>query len=134
MSPSLDALNVLGGPLEECGQDPVTGFWRNGFCAAGPEDPGRHTVCAVMTAEFLDHQVRTGNDLVTPIPAYRFPGLRPGDRWCVVALRWLDAFEAGCPAPVVLSATHESTTEVIPLYVLLPYAVDVPDDPRDLAP
>lgn len=134
MSPSLDARNVLGGPLEECGQDPVTGFWRNGFCAAGPEDPGLHTVCAVMTAEFLDHQVGTGNDLVTPIPAYRFPGLRPGDRWCVVALRWLDAFEAGCAAPVVLSATHESTTEVIPLYVLLPYAVDVPDDPRDLAP
>ncbi len=132
MTGDIDARNVLGGPLAECGQDPVTGFWRNGFCQAGPEDPGRHTLCAVMTAEFLEHQVRTGNDLVTPIPAYRFPGLVPGDRWCVVALRWLHAHRDGVGAPVVLAATHAATLEVIPLEVLLPYAVDVPDDPRGL--
>jgi len=122
------ARNVLGGPLAECGTDPMTGFFRNGACWTSPEDFGRHTICAVMTPEFLDHQQRTGNDLITPIPAYRFPGLQPGDTWCVVALRWLHAHQDGAAAPVILAATHEATLEVIPLEVLLPYAADAPDD------
>ena len=94
--------NVLGRELEECGTDPVTGFYRDGCCSSGPEDMGSHTVCAVVTQEFLSHQQSVGNDLVSPVPAYGFPGLTPGDRWCVVALRWLQALEAGVAAPVVL--------------------------------
>src|SRR3954471_5002556 len=92
--------NVLGGELDECGTDPVTGFYRDGCCASGPDDLGRHTVCAVVTQEFLEHQRGVGNDLSTPRPEYRFPGLRPGDRWCVVALRWRQAYEDGAACPV----------------------------------
>jgi uncharacterized protein (DUF2237 family) len=125
--------NVLGGELEECGTDPVTGFYRDGCCSTGPEDTGSHTVCAVVTQEFLGHQQSVGNDLVSPVPAYGFPGLRPGDRWCVVALRWLQALEAGVAAPVVLSSTNERALELIPLEVLRAHAVDVPDDPGALA-
>lgn len=125
--------NVLGGELEECGTDPVTGFYRDGCCSSGPEDMGSHTVCAVVTQEFLSHQQSVGNDLVSPVPAYGFPGLRPGDRWCVVALRWLQALEAGAAAPVVLSSTNERALELIPLEVLQAHAVDVPDDPGALA-
>lgn len=125
--------NVLGGELEECGTDPVTGFYRDGCCSSGPEDMGSHTVCAVVTQEFLSHQQSVGNDLVSPVPAYGFPGLRPGDRWCVVALRWLQAVEAGVAAPVVLSSTNERALELIPLEVLRAHAVDVPDDPGALA-
>ena len=125
--------NVLGGELEECGTDPVTGFYRDGCCSSGPEDMGSHTVCAVVTQEFLSHQQSVGNDLVSPVPAYGFPGLRPGDRWCVVALRWLQALEAGVAAPVVLSSTNERALELIPLEVLQAHAVDVPDDPGALA-
>jgi uncharacterized protein len=125
--------NVLGGELEECGTDPVTGFYRDGCCSSGPEDMGSHTVCAVVTQEFLSHQQSVGNDLVSPVPAYGFPGLRPGDRWCVVALRWLQALEAGVAAPVVLSSTNERALELIPLEVLRAHAVDVPDDPGALA-
>lgn len=125
--------NVLGGELEECGTDPVTGFYRDGCCSSGPEDTGSHTVCAVVTREFLSHQQSVGNDLVSPVPAYGFPGLRPGDRWCVVALRWLQALEAGVAAPVVLSSTNERALELIPLEVLRAHAVDVPDDPGALA-
>ncbi|HET8982092.1 MAG TPA: DUF2237 domain-containing protein [Pedococcus sp.] len=125
--------NVLGGELEECGTDPVTGFYRDGCCSTGPEDTGSHTVCAVVTQEFLSHQQSVGNDLVSPVPAYGFPGLRPGDRWCVVALRWLQALEAGVAAPVVLSSTNERALELIPLEVLRAHAVDVPDDPGALA-
>ncbi|MGF1648569.1 MAG: DUF2237 family protein [Kineosporiaceae bacterium] len=124
--------NVLGGPLEECGRDPLTGFFRDGSCATGPEDLGSHTVCAVMTEEFLDFQRRTGNDLITPRPEFAFPGLRPGDRWCVVAARWLHAHRAGVAAPVVLSATNRTVLEVLPLPALRENAVDVPDDPRTL--
>lgn len=120
--------NVLGGPLEECGTDPLTGFFRDGCCSTGEEDVGRHTICAVVTAEFLDHQRSIGNDLRTPAPYFRFPGLVPGDRWCVTAANWLRAHEAGHAAPVVLAATHESTLDVVPLDVLQLYAVDVPDD------
>ena len=125
--------NVLGGELEECGTDPVTGFYRDGCCSSGPEDMGSHTVCAVVTQEFLSHQQSVGNDLVSPVPAYGFPGLMPGDRWCVVALRWLQALEAGVAAPVVLSSTNERALELIPLEVLQAHAVDVPDDPGALA-
>jgi uncharacterized protein (DUF2237 family) len=125
--------NVLGRELEECGTDPVTGFYRDGCCSSGPEDMGSHTVCAVVTQEFLSHQQSVGNDLVSPVPAYGFPGLRPGDRWCVVALRWLQALEAGVAAPVVLSSTNERALELIPLEVLRAHAVDVPDDPGALA-
>ncbi len=123
-----DEQNVLGGPLEPCGTDPVTGFYRDGCCSTGPDDLGSHTVCAVVTAEFLAHQQRVGNDLVTPRPEYRFPGLQPGDRWCVVAARWLEAYEDGAPAPVVLAATHERALEVVPLDALRENAVDVPPD------
>lgn len=124
--------NVLGGPLEPCGSDPITGFYRDGCCSSGPEDIGLHTICAVVTGEFLEHQRSIGNDLSTPMPAYRFPGLVPGDRWCVTALNWLRAHRDGCAAPVVLAATHERTLDVVALEVLADYAVDVPDDPSDL--
>ena len=120
--------NVLGGPLDPCGTDPMTGFHRDGCCSTGPRDVGLHTICAVVTTEFLEHQRSIGNDLGTPMPAYRFPGLVPGDRWCVTARNWLRAHEDGCAAPVVLAATHERTLDVVELDVLKQYAVDVPDD------
>lgn len=120
--------NVLGGDLEPCGVDPVTGFYRDGSCSSGPDDVGSHTVCAVVTAEFLEHQQSVGNDLVTPRPEYRFPGLRPGDRWCVVAVRWLQAHQAGVAAPVVLASTHARALDVVPLEALRENAVDVPPD------
>ncbi len=123
---------MLGGPLEECGTDPLTGFYRDGCCSSGPEDLGSHTVCAVVTSEFLAHQRSVGNDLTTPMPAYQFPGLRPGDRWCVVAVRWLQAYQAGAAAPVVLASTHERALDVVPLEALRSHAVDVPDDPGSL--
>ncbi|CAJ1500863.1 DUF2237 domain-containing protein [[Mycobacterium] kokjensenii] len=124
--------NVLGGPLEPCGSDPITGFYRDGCCSSGPEDIGLHTICAVVTGEFLAHQRSIGNDLSTPMPAYRFPGLEPGDRWCVTARNWLRAHHDGCAAPVVLAATHERTLEVVSLDILADYAVDVPDDASGL--
>lgn len=120
--------NVLGGDLEPCGVDPVTGFYRDGSCATGPDDVGSHTVCAVVTAEFLEHQRAVGNDLVTPRPEYLFPGLRPGDRWCVVAVRWLQAYQAGVAAPVVLASTNVGALDVVPLEALREHAVDVPPD------
>ena len=125
-------LNVLGEPLEPCGSDPVTGFYRDGCCTSGPEDIGAHTVCAVMTEEFLEHQQSVGNDLSTPVPAFRFPGLKPGDRWCVVALRWLQAYQDGVAAPVVLASTHERTLTMVPLSALQEHAVDVPGDASSL--
>lgn len=105
------AVNVLGGELEPCSFDPVTGFYRDGFCRTEGADPGFHVVCAIMTEEFLEFSVRVGNDLVTPRPELGFPGLRPGDRWCVVAARWQQALEAGVAPPVVLEATHASALE-----------------------
>ncbi|HZG90128.1 MAG TPA: DUF2237 domain-containing protein [Pseudonocardia sp.] len=126
-------LNVLGGPLEGCGTEPLTGFYRDGCCSTGPEDLGSHTVCAVVTGEFLAHQRSVGNDLTTARPEYRFPGLQPGDRWCVVAVRWLQAHEAGAAAPVVLASTHARALDLIPLEVLRQHAVDVPTDPGSLA-
>lgn len=124
--------NVQGGELQQCGLDPMTGFYRDGCCTTGPDDHGSHTICAVMTTEFLQHQQAVGNDLLTPRPEWRFPGLSPGDRWCVVALRWLQAQRDGAAAPVVLSATHEKALEVVPLQLLQAYAADVPDDPSSL--
>ncbi|GAB95469.1 hypothetical protein BJY21_002543 [Kineosphaera limosa] len=126
--------NVIGGPLEQCGTDPVTGFYRDGSCTWGPEDYGLHTICVVATADFLEHQYALGNDLVTPRPQWHFPGLQPGDRWCVVAARWLQSHEAGRAAPVVLSATNEASLQLVPLEVLRHYAVDVADDVSGLAP
>lgn len=121
-------LNVLGGELEPCGTDPMTGFYRDGCCSTGPDDLGSHTVCAVVTAEFLEHQRSVGNDLITPMPAYRFPGLQPGDRWCVVAARWLQAYHDGAPAPVVLASTNRRALQIVPLEALQECAVDVPPD------
>jgi uncharacterized protein (DUF2237 family) len=126
--PEQSELNVLGGPLEPCGTDPVTGFYRDGTCSCGEEDIGLHAVCAVVTGEFLEHQRSVGNDLTTPLPEYGFPGLHPGDRWCVVAVRWLQAFQAGVPTGVVLAATNAKALEVVPLDALRSQAVDVPDD------
>jgi uncharacterized protein len=119
--------NVFGTELQPCGADPVTGFYRDGCCSSGPAQ-ARHLVCAVLTAEFLDHQRSVGNDLITPMPEYGFPGLQPGDRWCVVAERWTQAYEAGVAPPIVLASTNARALEVIDLSVLRPYAVDVPED------
>jgi hypothetical protein len=124
--------NVLGDPLEACGTDPVTGFYRDGCCSTGPEDLGSHTVCAVVTTQFLEHQGSVGNDLATPRPEWHFPGLKPGDRWCVVAMRWLQAYQDGVAAPVVLASTNERALDVVPLALLREHAVDVPTDPRSL--
>jgi len=119
-----EALNVLGGELLPCSLQPRTGFFRNGCCETGPEDVGLHTVCAVMTAEFLAYSKSVGNDLSTPIPEYGFPGLKPGDRWCLCAPRWKEAHDAGCAPKLVLEATHEETLAIAPLGVLKDYAVE----------
>jgi uncharacterized protein (DUF2237 family) len=119
------ARNVLGGPLAVCGADPLTGFYRTGCCDTGPEDVGVHAVCALMTAEFLAFSRSRGNDLSTPRPEYGFPGLRPGDRWCLCASRWQEALDAGMAPPVVLAATHEAALAVVRREDLLRHAVDV---------
>ena len=119
---------MLGDELDPCGTDPMTGFFRDGCCSTGPEDLGSHTICAVVTAEFLDHQRSIGNDLSTPVPAFRFPGLQPGDRWCVTAVNWARAHRDGVPAPVVLASTNEAVLAIVPLEVLQQHAVDVPGD------
>jgi uncharacterized protein len=124
--------NVLGGDLEACSADPPTGWFRDGSCRTGRGDLGSHTVCAVVTEEFLAHQRAIGNDLTTARPAFRFPGLSPGDRWCVTAPNWLRAHHDGAAAPVVLAATSQRALEIIPLEILRHHAVDVPDDPRGL--
>jgi uncharacterized protein (DUF2237 family) len=126
-------LNVLGEPLVPCGTDPVTGFFRDGCCRTGPEDLGHHTICAVVTAEFLEHQRRIGNDLISAVPQFRFPGLTPGDRWCVTAINWLRAYHDGVAAYVVLACTHERALDIVPLQALREHAVDVPSDPGALA-
>ena len=124
--------NVLGGELEECSTEPLTGFYRDGCCTTGPEDAGSHTICVVVSREFLEHQRSVGNDLSTPRPEWRFPGLQPGDRWCVVAARWLQAQQDGAAAPVVLASTHERALDIVPLQLLEAYAADIPDDPSAL--
>lgn len=128
----MDARNVLGGPLEGCSRDPVTGWHRDGTCRTAPADVGSHTICAVMTAEFLEHQRSIGNDLTRPMPQFEFPGLAPGDRWCVTAPNWLRAHHDGVAAPVVLASTSEAALQVVRLDVLQEHAIDVPDDLRDL--
>jgi uncharacterized protein (DUF2237 family) len=117
-----DARNVMGGELIPCSLDPVTGFFRNGCCETGPDDLGLHTVCAVMTAEFLAFSKASGNDLSTPMPQYGFKGLKPGDRWCLCAPRWKEALDAGMAPQVVLESTHEETLAIVPLGVLKDYA------------
>lgn len=119
------SLNVLGEPLAACGADPVTGFWRDGCCNTGPEDRGVHTVCAVMTADFLIFSKAAGNDLSTPRPEFGFPGLQPGDRWCLCAARWAEAWHAGAAPKLVLAATHIATLHFASLDVLKAYALDV---------
>jgi uncharacterized protein (DUF2237 family) len=130
----VDQQNVLGGLLEPCGSEPLTGFYRDGCCSWGPEDVGSHSICAVVTAEFLEHQQRIGNDLVTPMPQYGFPGLVPGDRWCVTARNWLRAHRDGAAAPVVLASTNAKTLDIVPLDALQAHAVDVPPDLAALDP
>lgn len=125
--------NVLGGQLESCCADPLTGFYRDGFCRTGPGDVGSHTICAVVSGEFLDYQASIGNDLMTPMPRHQFPGLEPGDRWCVTTHAWLRAHEAGVAAFVVLAATHERAQDDVALELLEEYAVDVPVDPGEIA-
>lgn len=124
-----DARNVLGQALEPCGTDPITGFFRDGCCRTGPEDLGSHTICAVVTVEFLTHQRNIGNDLSTPMPQFGFGGLVPGDRWCVTAANWLRAHVDGAAAPVVLASTHQRVLDIVALEMLREHAVDVPGDP-----
>lgn len=119
------AKNVLGGALESCCTDPMTGFYRDGHCRTGPQDTGSHTVCARVTAEFLAFSKKNGNDLSTPRPEYEFPGLKPGDKWCVCVRRWEEAFLAGVAPPVVLAATHERALEVVELNELKAFALDL---------
>ena len=117
MSPEPD-LNVVGGELLPCSTEPLTGFYRNGCCSTGPEDVGSHTVCAVLTDEFLEFSRLAGNDLSTPRPEWGFPGLQAGDRWCVCAARWLEADRAGCAPSVVLGATHARALDVVSIETL----------------
>jgi uncharacterized protein (DUF2237 family) len=124
--------NVLGGDLEMCSTDPMTGWMRDGSCNTDARDRGSHTICAVMTQEFLEHQRSIGNNLLTPVPQFHFPGLVPGDRWCVTAPNWLRAHHAGVAAPVVLASTHEKVLDIVPLEILRQHAVDVPADPSAL--
>jgi uncharacterized protein (DUF2237 family) len=117
-------LNVFGEPLVLCSMNPLTGFFRNGNCVTGPSDEGRHTVCAEMTDTFLAFSKSRGNDLSTPMPEYAFPGLKAGDKWCLVALRWVEALEAGVAPRVVLKATHQSVLKYVEIDVLKKYAID----------
>jgi uncharacterized protein (DUF2237 family) len=119
------ARNVLGGPLSECGSKPMTGFYRDGCCNTGRDDLGVHSVCSLMTAEFLEFSLARGNDLSTPMPDFGFPGLKAGDRWCLCAARWREALQAGCAPHVVLTATHERTLDYVSLEDLKKYAIDL---------
>jgi uncharacterized protein len=126
----MTARNVLGRELADCSHDPLTGFFRNGCCQTGPQDTASHTVCAVLTADFLQFSFTRGNDLITPRQEFAFPGLRPGDRWCLCVNRWREAWEAGCAPPVVLEATHEAALRSVTLEMLTahkaPQTEDVP--------
>ena len=120
-----DEKNVLGGALADCSLDPLTGWFRDGCCRTDDQDRGVHTVCIEATADFLAFSTSVGNDLATPAPQFGFPGLKPGDRWCLCAARWLQAYEAGHPPKVRLAATHEKTLEIVPLDALLSHALDM---------
>jgi uncharacterized protein len=117
--------NVLGEPLEPCSQDPLTGFTRSGSCETGPQDIGSHTVCASVTQAFLEFSKEQGNDLTTPVPEFGFPGLKPGDRWCLCAARWKEALDAGCAPRVAVRATHERALEVCDMADLKRHAIDL---------
>lgn len=119
------SLNVLGGTLQPCSIQPITGFFRDGCCATGPEDVGSHTVCTIMTADFLAFSRSSGNDLSTPLPQYGFPGLKPGDRWCLCAPRWREALDAGAAPQVVLQATEASALDFCRLEDLKAHAADI---------
>jgi uncharacterized protein len=119
------ARNVLGGPLQTCSARPLTGFFRDGCCNTSHQDAGLHGVCAQMTAKFLEFSVARGNDLVTPVPEFEFPGLKPGDRWCLCAARWVEALEADSAPPVVLASTHEAVLTLIALDELKKHALDL---------
>jgi uncharacterized protein len=121
-----ESLNVLGGPLKPCAFDPMTGFFRDGCCNTGASDAGRHTICAKMTAEFLAFSKARGNDLSTPRPEFGFTGLRPGDRWCLCANRWKEAWLAGAAPKVALTATHAATLDHVPLEALREHALPTP--------
>jgi uncharacterized protein len=121
----LESKNVLGGPLADCSKSPITGFFRDGCCNTSDEDVGSHTVCAVVTADFLRFSKSRGNDLSTPAPQYGFPGLKPGDRWCLCASRWREALQAGAAPLVVLGATHERALEIVSLADLKRHAIDM---------
>lgn len=118
-------LNVLGGVLADCCHKPLTGFYRDGTCRSGADDQGSHTVCALVTEEFLHFSKESGNDLSTPRPEYNFPGLVPGDKWCVVAIRWLHAVQSGYACPIILSSTNQKALQQIPLELLMEYANDL---------
>ncbi|EKQ69714.1 hypothetical protein OsccyDRAFT_2356 [Leptolyngbyaceae cyanobacterium JSC-12] len=120
-----EARNVLGGTLQACCTSPMTGFYRDGFCNTGAGDVGAHIVCAQVTQEFLDYTKAQGNDLSTPVPAFNFPGLKPGDRWCLCASRWKEALDDGIAPPVVLEATHASALEYVSLADLQQHALKV---------
>ena len=128
------ARNVLGGPLQVCGQDPMTGFYRTGCCETGPMDQGSHTVCAQITAEFLAFTRSRGNDLSTPLPWADFPGLKPGDRWCLCASRWQEALEAGVAPPIDLAATHEAALRLVAIEDLQRHALPIEPGDRPNSP
>ena len=120
-----DQLNIFNEPLEACSFDPVTGFFRSGCCETSEQDTGSHTVCAIMTEEFLKFSKSKGNDLSTPVPAFDFPGLNSGDRWCLCAARWLEAYEAGSAPSIIAKATHIRALEIIPMEVIKEFALDI---------
>jgi len=120
-----DQLNIFNEPLEACSFDPVTGFFRSGCCQTSELDTGNHTVCAIMTEEFLKFSKSKGNDLSTPVPAFDFPGLNSGDRWCLCAARWLEAYEAGSAPTIIARATHKRALEIIPIEVIKEFSLDI---------
>jgi len=122
----MSALNVLDQPLQLCSESPLTGFYRNGYCQTESEDRGQHTVCAVVDNAFLQYTLDQGNDLLTPRPALGFPGLKPGDHWCLCAARWKEAHQEGRAPRIVLAATHKKALDIVDLDTLLMYAVDIP--------
>ena len=120
-----DQLNIFNEPLEACSFDPVTGFFRSGCCETSEQDKGSHTVCAIMTEEFLKFSKSKGNDLSTPVPAFDFPGLNSGDRWCLCAARWLEAYEAGSAPSIIARATHRRALEIIPMEAMKEFSLDI---------
>ncbi len=120
-----DQLNIFNEPLEACSFDPVTGFFRSGCCETSEQDTGSHTVCAIMTEEFLKFSKSKGNDLSTPVPAFGFPGLNSGDRWCLCAARWLEAYEAGSAPSIIARATHRRALEIIPMEAMKEFSLDI---------